>query len=81
MLGKLAGYAGTLCLGACAAPLLIQTIRVGHTDLDQTFLALWLSGELLTLWHVLVEGGTTPVKLNYLANAAMVSVIGWYRWA
>lgn len=80
-MGKLAGWLGMMCLGLCAVPLVIATVRAGNADsVDPGFLGLWLVGEISMLWHVLETGASWPVKLNYIANAAMVSVIGYYRW-
>lgn len=80
IVGDLAGFLGTICLSACALPLVVQTVSTGHTSVDPLFLGLWLAGELLMLAHVLAAGATLPVKLNYIANSIMVGVIGCYRW-
>lgn len=78
---KAAGYLGAFCLALCALPLLIHTMQVGNaTDVEPSFLALWLSGEALMLFHVASAGATLPVKLNYLANVIMVGMIGCYKW-
>jgi len=75
------GYLGMVCLGMCALPLLLHTITVGNAAaVEPRFLALWLTGEVSMLCHILHEGATWPVKLNYIANAFMVGVIGCYRW-
>ncbi len=75
------GYVGAVSLALCALPLLLATVRDGHANgVDPVFLALWLGGEVAMLWHVLLVGATLPVKLNYIANSLMVSVVGWYRF-
>lgn len=78
---RLTGYLGALCLALCALPLLLHTIRVGNAnDVEPNFLALWLTGEILMMFHTRATKASLPVQINYIANAAMVGVIGCYKW-
>ncbi len=76
----IAGWIGMLCLGACAAPLMLEAVKAGHTDINPWFLFLWLTGEVSMLIHVLLKKASVPLIVNYTANVGMVGVIAWYRW-
>jgi hypothetical protein len=78
---EILGYLGTALLSLCAFPLVVATIKAGHADgIDPGFLALWFAGEVAMLAHVLPNGATRPIRINYFANAIMVGIIGWYKW-
>ena len=76
---ELVGWIGAVCLGVCAVPQTIKTVKQGHArGISLSFLLLWIVGEMLTFVYVLPKKDL-PLLVNYGLNLICLSVILRYR--
>jgi uncharacterized protein with PQ loop repeat len=72
-------WAGSILLALCAIPQAIKCIREGHAKgIDNTFLVMWASGELLLLAYV-IQTGQVALSVNYGCNVLCLAVITKYK--
>ncbi len=75
------GFIGSLCLGICALPQVIKTIKTGKTeDLSGMFLFLWFFGEIAALSYS-CNIGAQPLIWNYLLNLLFIIILIVYKTA
>lgn len=69
------GWIGALCFAICAIPQAWQSYQNGTSDgINLGFLALWFTGEVLTLIYVL-PSKSWPLVFNYVGNILALLVI------
>lgn len=74
------GWFGSLLLATCSIPQAYKSYKDGHSDgIDNTFLATWLIGEVLTLYAVASTIHTGYLIFNYIANIIFLLVILRYK--
>jgi len=86
MINKIKNYlawTGAAALSVCGVPQAIQSIQQGHSQgVNGWFLVIWTIGELCTLAYICLEPSvrsSKPLMTNYLLNALIVGVIGYYK--
>jgi hypothetical protein len=73
------GWIGSGCFAICAVPQAYTAVRQGHSNgISWLFLALWLTGEVLTIAYVLPKWDF-PLLVNYFGNLACLLVILHYK--
>ncbi|OQB02987.1 MAG: hypothetical protein BWY21_02212 [Parcubacteria group bacterium ADurb.Bin216] len=75
----LIGFLGAICLGLCAVPEVLRTIKDKKCYLGNGFLYLWLGGEILLFIYVLPKGDV-PLLLNYGFNLSLLAILCYYKW-
>jgi uncharacterized protein with PQ loop repeat len=74
------GWAGSILLALCAVPLAWQSFKQKHsTGISNTFLTMWLVGELLTFSYVLPKQDY-PLLFNYGLNIACLIIVIRYKF-
>ena len=74
------GWLGGVFLGICGVPQAWQSWKQGHTiGINDWFLLLWGSGEILTFTYV-VSNKDWPLVMNYGFNLLILIPIVWYRF-
>ena len=77
---ELIGWIGSILLALCAVPLAWQTFKQKHSNgISNTFLAMWLIGEILTFAYVLPKQDY-PLLLNYGLNIACLAIVIRYKF-
>ena len=75
---EIIGWMGSILLAVCGLPQVIHTFKTQKVDdLNEFFIWLWFSGEVLTFWYIIVDDITNqiyhiPMYFNYLFNIIMV---------
>ena len=73
-------WIGSVLLALCGFPMMIKSIRDGHSDgVDATFLWMWIIGEIL-VWVYVVSRQDWPMIFNYSLNIIFVIVILKYKY-
>jgi len=82
---EIIGWIGGIALSICAIP---QVVKVHKTKdasgLSVGFLALWMKGEILTLWYIIsndIGSGEyqIPLYVNYGLNLVIVGYLIWAK--
>jgi len=73
----LLGLIGSVCLGLCAVPQVLKTLRTKRAgDISWLFLLMWLTGEvaffIYTPWDLYLHA-------NYGINIVFISIIIYYK--
>lgn len=78
---ELIGWIGGILFAVCGLPQAIQSFKQGHSlGLSSLFLAMWTSGEVLTLVYVLLKHGLDwPLVFNYGMNLLFLTVIIYFK--
>lgn len=78
----LIGTLGAIFLAVCAFPQAWHCYQTkSSSGISMAFLALWLSGEVLTaVYVVLAHEADVLLMLNYLSNIAAIAVILRYKF-
>lgn len=76
------GYIGGICFAISAIPQAVMSCKEGHSKgLSDLTLWLWLTGEVFTMWYVLLTiGFDKPLILNYGLNTLTLLVIMYYKY-
>ncbi len=76
---EIIGWIGGICLGICAVPQALQSIKNKHSrGVNGWFLLLWAVGELAALAYV-APMASYPLIANYLLNLLLIGIIGIYK--
>lgn len=74
------GWIGAICFAVCALPQAIHCYRTKSAEgIDNLFLILWVSGEILTLVYILGTSRQLPLIFNYIFNLACLFFIVKYK--
>lgn len=74
------GWIGSILLALCAVPLAWQSFKQKHSiGISNTFLTMWLVGELLTATYVLPKQDY-PLLFNYGLNIACLIIVIRYKF-
>lgn len=77
---ELIGWIGSTLLALCAIPLAWECYKQKHSNgISNTFLAMWLVGEILTFAYVLPKQDY-PLLLNYSLNIICLAVVIRYKF-
>lgn len=77
---ELIGWLGSILLAACGMPLAWQSFKQKHSNgISNTFLAMWLVGELLTFAYILPKQDY-PLLFNYSLNIICIVVVIRYKF-
>jgi uncharacterized protein with PQ loop repeat len=75
---ELIGWIGSALLALCGVPLAWQTIKQKHARyMSNTFLAMWLIGEILNFAYILPKRDY-PLLLNYSLNIVFLMIVVMY---
>lgn len=73
------GWIGSVLLGICGVPQMLQSIREKHSNgLNWGFLLCWFFGEICVFFYVLPKADW-PLIANYFANVVLLLVIIYYK--
>lgn len=76
---EILGWIGSICLSLCGLPLVIRTIKDGHSNgVDSIFLVVWLVGEIAALLYSL-DKDVLPLLINYGFNIVFITIVIWYK--
>lgn len=79
------GWLGAFCFAVCSVPQAVQCFQQKHArGVSGLFLALWVIGEILSMFYVLLHEGfygsaAWPLVANYSVNLFGISIIVWYK--
>jgi uncharacterized protein with PQ loop repeat len=77
---EIIGWIGSILLALCAIPLAWDSFKNKHSNgISNTFLAMWLVGELLTAAYVLPKKDY-PLLFNYVLNISCLVVVIRYKF-
>ena len=77
---ELIGWIGSTLLALCGVPLAWQTFKQKHARyMSNTFLAMWLIGEILTFAYVLPKQDY-PLLFNYSLNIICLAIVVRYKF-
>lgn len=74
------GWVGSILFSLCGLPQAIKSYKDGNSDgLDNAFLVMWTSGEILTLGVCIDQGLPAFLLFNYSLNLVFLAVIWKYK--
>lgn len=74
------GYIGAVLLALCGAPQAWDCIVTGKESISTGTVALWTSGEILTIIYLIWEKiMTKPLAVNYGCNMLFLIIIIYYK--
>ena len=77
---ELIGWLGSGLLALCAIPLAWECFKQRHANgISNTFIAMWMLGEILTFAYVLPKQDY-PLLLNYSLNIVCLLVVIRYKF-
>jgi uncharacterized protein with PQ loop repeat len=75
---EIIGWVGAICFAICGLPQARLSFKQKHSlGVSGGFLALWFTGEVLTIIYVLPKKDW-PLLFNYSCNLVFLCVIIWY---
>ena len=74
------GWIGGVLFAICPIYEAWQSYKIGCTYIHGITLAIWASGEAITLAYVILKHGLDgPLMLNYTVNLVFLSIIIYYK--
>lgn len=72
---ELIGTVGSICFAISGIPAAYDAIKNRYCNYSWAFLGLWLIGEVLCSWYVLMKGVAALFYWNYLPNLACLLIL------
>lgn len=73
------GYIGSLLLGFCGLPTVIESIVRKKCDISYSLIIPWFSGEIICLIYTIYKLGYNPLLWNYIANIIFITIMIYYK--
>lgn len=72
-------WIGSVLLALCGLPETIRTVRDGKCHIGWGMLLMWYFGEILVLYHVLVNVKDSALAFNYIFNCVLISIMLYFK--
>ncbi|WP_372642227.1 PQ-loop domain-containing transporter [Ancylomarina sp.] len=84
---EIIGWMGSILFAICALPQAIHTFKTRKVDdLNELFIWLWFSGEVFTLWYIIIDDITNqiyhiPLYFNYVFNLILLFYLIYAKYS
>ena len=72
-------WCGSVLLALCALPETMRTVKDKKCHVGWGMLSMWYAGEILVLYHVLVNVKDNALAFNYILNVILISIMLFYK--